>query len=155
VEAFPNLFLGVLCDETDYPQKPAKKRKWTDSLHPLVKPKLEGLLRLLLPSRQQGASLDIADHEEIAAFTCAVTALCVTARRFAGVGSRMDGLIILPPSDLWGKETTDAGPWAETVLRRNLDTVAREFPGATIYVAWEGMVTGLSCGAHGGHRCTH
>lgn len=142
VEAFPNLFLGVLCDETDYPQKPAKKRKWTDSLYPLVKPKLEGLLRLLLPSRQQGASLDIADHEEIAAFTCALTALCVTARRFAGVGSRMDGLIILPPSHLWGKEKKDTGPWAEAVLRGNLDSVAREFPGATIYEGWEGMAIG-------------
>jgi hypothetical protein len=133
VEAFPNLFLGVLCDEADCPRKPAKKRKWTDSLYPLVKPKLEGLLRLLLPCRQQAASLDIRDHEEIAAFTCALTALCVSARRFVGLGSETDGFIILPPSGLWGRATTDAGRWAEGALRRNLVAVAREFPGATIY----------------------
>jgi len=155
VEAFPNLFLGVLCDETDYPRKPAKERKWTDSLYPLVKPKLEGLLRSLLPCRQPASSLDIGDHEEIAAFTCALTALCVMARRFVGVGSQVDGFIILPPSDQWGKEEEDAGPWAEAVFRRNLDTVARKFPGATIYKGWEGMVTRADLQGMRGNRCTH
>jgi hypothetical protein len=138
VEAFPNLFLGVLCDETDYPRTPAKKRKWTDSLYPLVKARVEGLLRSLLPCYEPQSSLDIEDHEEIAAFTCAVTALCVAARRFVGVGSQVDGFITLPPSDLWGKQEKDTGPWAEAALRRNLGSVAREFPGATIFEGWEG-----------------
>jgi len=142
VEAFPNLFLGVLCDEIDYPREPAKKRKWTDSLYPLVKPKLEGLVQLLLPCRQPRSSLDICDHEEIAAFTCALTALCVAAGRFVGVGSPADGFIILPPSHLWGKEEKGTGPWAEAVLRRNLESVARDFPRATIYEGWGGMVPG-------------
>src|SRR3989441_6507508 len=31
VEAFPNLFLGVLCDEADYPAEPHRQRKWTDT----------------------------------------------------------------------------------------------------------------------------
>src|SRR2546422_11352339 len=32
VEAFPNLFLGVLCDEADYPRAARRRRKWTDTL---------------------------------------------------------------------------------------------------------------------------
>jgi len=35
-EAFPNLFLGVLCAEREYPLRPARGRYWTDCLFPLA-----------------------------------------------------------------------------------------------------------------------
>lgn len=149
VEAFPNLFLGVLCDEIDYPPRPAKKRKWTDDLYPLVKPKLEGLLRWLLPCRELQSSLDVENHEEIAGFTCAITALCIAARRFVAVGSPGDGFIILPPSDLWGKRIENAVPWGKVELHRNLETVARDFPGAAIHEDGRIWETGVACAPRG------
>jgi hypothetical protein len=155
VEAFPNLFLGVLCDDARYPAKPASKRKWTDSLYPLVKPKLEGLLRSLLPCRELQSSLDIEDHEGIAGFTCAITALCVAARRFVAVGSPADGFIILPPSNLWGKRIENTVPWGKVELHRNLATVTRDFPGAAIHEDGRIWEAGVACAARGGNRCTH
>lgn len=132
VEAFPNLFLGVLCDDARYLAKPLRKRKWTDRLYPLVKPKFEQLLRSLLPRRKLQSSLDIEHHEGIAGLTCAITALCVAARRFVAVGSPGDGFIILPPSNLWGEGAEKNVPWAKVELQRNLDSAVRNFPDAAI-----------------------
>ena len=66
VEAFPNLFLGTLCDEENYPEKPSRQRKWTDTLFPLVAERLGLLLKCLLPRREIKGSLALDDHEEIA-----------------------------------------------------------------------------------------
>lgn len=141
VEAFPNLFLGVLCDESDYPAEPRRHRKWTDTLYnwrpgdPVVPRKLRSLLESLLPRRAVDGDFRIADHEKVASFVCALTALCVAANRFVAVGSDRDGYIVLPPRDLWGLGTPPSTRWAERELRINLARVAEDFPGsgAAIY----------------------
>lgn len=72
VEAFPNLFLGFLLDEQDYPRRPLKARKWTDTLvqKPQVQMKIQSIIELLLPGRAQKQQLqELNGHENIAAFT--------------------------------------------------------------------------------------
>ena len=93
VEAFPNFFLAMLHDTSTYPASPAKKRKWTDDLFPRVRSRLLDLIRSLLPGREVTSSLDLHDHEHIASFVCAVTALCFVAGHYAAVGSRDDGFM--------------------------------------------------------------
>ncbi|MGH7390932.1 MAG: hypothetical protein ACREM3_15965 [Candidatus Rokuibacteriota bacterium] len=146
VEAFPNLFLGVLCDDADYPDRPRRARQWTDDLYELEGPRtqmrrrLAGLLRALT-GRRAGAggaarramagTWDLRDHDERAGLVCALAALCVVAGRFVAVGSPKDGWIVLPPADHWGR-----GPgrerWAWRVLQDNLVAVAADFPDAAV-----------------------
>ena len=114
VEAFPNLFLGVLCAESTYPE-PRHKRRWTDALFPVVGPSLTAMLAGLLPGRTIQVPWPARGHDAIAAFVCALSALCVAARRYVAVGSHADGFIMLPPHDAWG-----ADPWAERALRTNV-----------------------------------
>lgn len=114
MEAFPNLFLGVLCDEGCYPV-PARARQWTDVLYDKVRPRLEELLSRLLPDRDIRSDWDIDDHDGIASFVCALSALCVAAGRYVAVGAHADGFIMLPPHDAWGRD-----PWAERELRTNV-----------------------------------
>jgi hypothetical protein len=136
VEAFPNLFLGVLCDEADYPPEGRPKRKWTDTLYnwppeaPVMAKKLRGLLASLVPRREIRGDFRITDHEEVASFACALTALCVAANRFVAVGSDGDGYIVLPPDAMWGRGTLSSARWAERELRVNLERVAADFPGS-------------------------
>ena len=134
VEAFPNLFLGVLCDESDYPAEPRRQRKWTDTLYnwrpgdPVIPRKLRSLLESLLPRRAIGGDFRIADHEKVASFVCALTALCVAAKRFVAVGCHRDGCIVFSGRDLWGRGTPSSTRWAECLLRVNLERVAGDFP---------------------------
>jgi hypothetical protein len=114
IEAFPNLFLGVLCEDADYPRRP-RQRRWTDALFPLVHARVRGMLRALLPGRAVDASPAVSGHDNIAAFVCALTALCVVAGRYVAVGAHADGFIVLPPHGAWGPE-----PWAERALRTNV-----------------------------------
>src|SRR5262249_46565891 len=78
VEAFPNLFVGTLCDEKLFPSRPSKKRKWTDTLFLDigVQRRLKSLLTSLLPQREVRGNWKLKDHEEIAGLVCALTALC-------------------------------------------------------------------------------
>jgi len=126
VEAFPNLFLGTLCDENNYPERPSKKRRWTDTLFPLVAEKLGLLLRCLLPNREITGQWGLVDHDEIASFACAVTALCVASGRYSGVGAEDDGWIILPPRGFLGRG------WEGTLVDC-CQRSRRSFPGASIY----------------------
>jgi hypothetical protein len=115
VETFPNLFLGVLCDESEYPA-PAHKRRWTDALFPVVLPRLQGMLARLLPGRAvEPASWSVRGHDAIAGFVCALSALCVAVRRYVAVGAHADGFIMLPPHDAWGPDS-----WAERQLMQNV-----------------------------------
>ena len=119
-EAFPNLFLGVLCDDVEYPNRPAKGRYWTDCLFPLVTTKLDRLLRNLLPRRRPCKLLSSeGDHEEVAALTCAITALVAAAGNCIAVGSRTDGYVVLPPLPDWGF-SPKRERWAERELRHNV-----------------------------------
>lgn len=114
VEAFPNLFLGVLCDESDYPA-PRHQRRWTDALFPAVRPSLERMLSGLLPGRSVREPWPVRGHDAIAGFVCALSALCVAAGRYVAVGAHADGFIMLPPLDAWG-----SNPWAARELRANV-----------------------------------
>ena len=100
-EAFPNLFLGVLCTESGYPERPARNRNWTCALYPLVKASLESLLKWLLPGRVLKGDFDLHDHEHIAAYICSLTALCAMAGEYAAVGDPVGGYIYLPPVCYW------------------------------------------------------
>jgi hypothetical protein len=124
-EAFPTLFLGVLCAERDYPIRPAKRRCWTDSLFPLVASRLDELLHNLLPRRRSRSVAATYGHEPVAALTCALTALAAAAGRSTAVGSPSDGFIVLPPLSLWGK-SVQGSRWAERELRSNLYRLPRD-----------------------------
>ena len=134
VEAFPNLFLGVLCDEADYPRAARRRRKWTDTLYnwppgdPVIPRKLRRLVESLAPRRAIEGEFCLDDHEEVASFVCALTALSVAANRFVAVGCARDGCIALSLRDLWGRGTPSSVPWAERELRANLPRVAADFP---------------------------
>jgi hypothetical protein len=125
VEAFPNLFRGTLCDEQDYPERPDNPRGWTDTLYPKLHSQLERLLASLLPGRTTLGDWALTDHEDIASFTCALTALCVTADLFTAVGSDEDGWILLPPRPCLGSG------WESTLINSWV-AVLRRFPGARI-----------------------
>lgn len=138
VEAFPNLWLGVMCDDDDgcrYP-RPARHRRWTDTLFPGLaeRAKLEALMTLLLPGhRVAGSWSAVTHHEDRAALACAVSALGVALGRHVAVGAA-DGWVVLPPTEAWGRGL-GGGAWAETALRRNIASVARDLPGRrpTVY----------------------
>jgi len=115
-EAFPNLFLGILCEEQDYPMRPSRGRYWTDCLFPLVASRLDKLIRALLPQRNFEGVAKTNGHEPIAALVCAVTALAASDGQCVAVGSPADGYIVLPPIQLWGASAKDDS-WAKRELR--------------------------------------
>ncbi len=123
VEAFPNIFLGSLCDEASYPKR--QSRNWTDILFPFVKHKLSCLVTTLLPDRTINRPFEAFDHEAIAGLTCAVTALCMLAGTYTAVGSDSDGWIILPPAWAMGQG------WNGT-LKTCVCATRRSFPEARI-----------------------
>ena len=131
VEAFPNLFLGVLCDDTARGPYPRSRRRWTDTLYPRLarRAKLDALMQTLLPSHRLAAPwATVSHHEDRAALACALTALGVAVGRYVAVGAA-DGWVVLPAAEAWGRD--DAGEaWAERALRGNVATVARDAVGA-------------------------
>ena len=135
VEAFPNLFLGVLCDacpEAPYPV-PTRRRQWTDAFYRALAAngRLQALLELLLPGRRLTANWQaVDDHDDRASLACALTALGVAVGRYVAVGAD-DGWVMLPPWEAWGRG--DAGPWAETALRANVPAARRDGHAALVY----------------------
>lgn len=112
-EAFPTSFLGVMIDE------PLPKSKSIDRSDQFFEQCIEGgqidrLLKILLPDRYLIESpARIRNHDDRAAFVCAVTALCVVAQNFAAVGDNEDGWIILPPKRQFSE-------WAWNALSDNM-----------------------------------
>jgi hypothetical protein len=81
------------------------------------------LIDHLLPRRSLVRSpTALTNHDERAAFVCALTALCVAADGYAAVGDH-DGWIILPPYAL-------LQPWAQEDLEAN---AAAEAAAATLF----------------------
>jgi hypothetical protein len=115
-EAFPNLFLGVLLDEPGYPLRPTNSRCWTDCLYPAVAEKLTAILKHLLPDHACAPLNAVANHEQIASLTCAITAVCIAANECIAVGCSSDGFITLPPLPMWGTDA-EGDFWAERELR--------------------------------------
>ena len=129
VEAFPTSFLGVMLDEGQHPLSGTRSDVYFEHLlGPAffrakipAENRLVALLKDLLPGREiRDTFADVADHEERAAISCAITAVCVTARKYVAVGDRRNGYIILPPAV--PSERPGLQPWALRNLRRNCPT---------------------------------
>lgn len=113
VEAFPSAFLGLMIEDPAALNARRGDRSDTFYQHLVQTGGLEGLLDHLLPGRALVASMaSITNHDDRAALTCALTALCVAAGRYTAVGDSEDGWIILPPLDLMPA-------WACALLRQN------------------------------------
>ncbi len=99
VEAFPTTFLGVMLDHPDYLKQPKSKKKSDIFFADLVSNRsLDQFLKKFLGNRKWSQNIDeINNHDDRAAFVCALTALCVSAGNFTAVGDERDGWIILPP----------------------------------------------------------
>lgn len=116
-EAFPSAFLGVMIES---PASLNAKRKGRSDIffkYLIESGTLHELLRYLLPNRKLGLEIStITNHDERAAFVCALTALCVASRDFMAVGDQ-DGWIILPPQAF-------VMPWAIRQLKANSETLS-------------------------------
>lgn len=134
VEAFPNAFLAVLHPDKGFPGKPKAHRRWTDTLFPRLKPQIWELLGSLLPQHNPSFSLDdIQGHERIAAFLCALTAVCIVVGRCVAVGDGRLGYIVLPPLEFWGESMGGSGKWARDTLRDNWTGVRCRFNDVALY----------------------
>jgi hypothetical protein len=107
VEAFPSSFLGVLIDDPSTLAARRHNRSDLFFLHCCERGNFDRLIDHLLPGRQLPSDpVVLTDHDERAAFVCALTALCVAADDYTAVGDD-DGWIILPPYGLvqsWAKD---------------------------------------------------
>lgn len=99
VEAFPTTFLGVLLKRPTLLNRPKNKARSDIYFAHLSKHKqLDRFVENLLGGRRWSQNIDkIKNHDDRAAFICALTALCVAAGNFTAVGDDRDGWIILPP----------------------------------------------------------
>ena len=99
VEAFPTTFLGVMLKHPASLIRPKNKPRSDIYFAHLSKHKqLDRFVENLLGDRRWSQNIDeIKNHDDRAAFVCALTALCVAAGNFTAVGDDRDGWIILPP----------------------------------------------------------
>jgi hypothetical protein len=132
VEAFPNMFLGSLIPEASLPalHRDATDRYW----EVLVANRgLDALVETLLPARIVAPPFArFTDHDERAAIASALTALCVAAGAYVGVGDAVGGDIFLPPEGLWGSRSRGAGSWVEAALDASALKVRRAFASARV-----------------------
>ncbi len=109
-EAFPTSFLGVMIDRPEslsVPRSGSRSDRYFTYLAETGH--LESFLADLLPDRTLKRSLgSIRNHDDRAAFVCALTALCFASEDFAAVGDDVDGWIILPPRRHFSKWAWDA-----------------------------------------------
>lgn len=112
VEAFPNAFLGVAIDSSDFERMPELRRggkfdwlydRWIDS----------GLFAIAadrcgLPPAISDAMTRERDHELRAALVCLLTAAYAHAGESTPVGDEQGGYFFLPPRDLWAEWASEA-----------------------------------------------
>jgi hypothetical protein len=123
VEAFPSGFLGVLIGEPSALAARRHNRSDRFFLRCCERGTFDNLVDHVLPGRRLArAPTDLTDHDERAAFVCALTALCVAADDYTAVGDH-DGWIILPPYPL-------LQPWAREDLEANASDEALRAPSA-------------------------
>lgn len=97
VEAFPSSFLGMLIEDPASLAARRADRSDTFFKHLAQAGALRTLVEHCLPGRQVADDPNcIVNHDERAAFVCALSALCVARGDFVAVGDD-DGWIILPP----------------------------------------------------------
>jgi hypothetical protein len=117
-EAFPTSFLGVMLDSGFSEPGKARSDCYFEHLTRTHGDRLTGLAASLLGGRRLRDPLQaFRNDDDRAAIVCAITALCVAARRYTAVGDD-NGYIILPPpvaADGCGLE-----PWAMQILGTNV-----------------------------------
>jgi hypothetical protein len=119
VEAFPSSFLGLMIAEPQLFAAQRGNRSDIFYVHLAGTGVLTRLICDLLPNRRLVDIFEaVTNHDDRAAVVCALTSLCVAARRYSSVGDQQ-GWIILPPKDF-------IQPWAWSLLIENAET-AREF----------------------------
>jgi hypothetical protein len=105
VEAFPSSFLGLMIEDPRALNARRGDRSDTFFRHLARNGSFHRLVEHLLPGRSLAADPNaITNHDDRAAFVCALTALTVAAEDYAAVGDE-DGWIILPPASFiqsWG-----------------------------------------------------
>ena len=97
VEAFPTTFLGVM---VEHPERLPGPRSRSDRYFAdLAERKcLNSFVKRLLDGRKWSMEPDeVTNHDDRAAFVCALTALSVAVGEFTAVGDDEDGWIMLPP----------------------------------------------------------
>jgi hypothetical protein len=98
VEAFPSAFLGMMI--ADPVSLRARRADRSDLFfsHLAAEGSLSAMIAHFLPGRRLAFDpAAITNHDDRAAFVCAVTALCVAGGNFVAVGDPVDGWIIMPP----------------------------------------------------------
>ena len=133
VEAFPDAFMAVMLSEPAIAQITLGRGKSDRLWKCLIKQRFpSNLIEVLSRQTHPDTSVNsITNHDHRAAFVCALTALCVAKRKYVAVGDLEDGYIILPPVEVWGRESTHDDRWAEEVLRENIVSVRRNQKGYT------------------------
>ena len=115
VEAFPTSFLGVMVPCPEGLSGGARSDHYFAHLDGRDRPArtLAGLVECLLGARAWTEPVHaLTDHDDRAAFVCALTALCIACGDYTAVGDGEDGWIVLPP----GRAFAD---WARQAVLAN------------------------------------
>ncbi len=100
VEAFPTTFLGVMVRCPEGLSGGARSDRYFSHLdgRGRLDRTLAELVESLLGAKAWEAPVHaLTNHDDRAAFVCAVTALCIVCGDYTAVGDREDGWIVLPP----------------------------------------------------------
>jgi hypothetical protein len=120
-EAFPTSFLGTMLEDGFHKPRRTRSDSYFERLTTDPRgDRLAGLVMSLLGGRPLRRRLqDVLNHDDQAAIVCAITALCIAARRYTAIGDD-NGYIILPPPVVAGE--CGLQPWAMKVIRTNVAT---------------------------------
>lgn len=107
-EAFPTTFLGVMLEDPIVVQG-SKERSDRYFVHLANCQHFDRFLEDMLNGRKlMYTPKAIMNHDDRAAFVCALTALCIANEEFVAVGDKKDGWIILPPRRMFADWAWDA-----------------------------------------------
>jgi len=121
VEAFPNAFLGVMLDDSDFGAGRIARGKKFDHMYERVvaSGRISALLEVIAWRNQ--ALIDRMeadrDHERRAALVCLITAACAASGKATSIGDSPSGWIWLPPLEAWAD-------WARQALEMNLASMS-------------------------------
>lgn len=115
VEAFPNAFLGVCVEASNFESAPTlrrgKKFDWLydDWCRAGRFARAATTISPALPETFASQCEQNRQHDERAALVCLLTAACVATGRYTAVGEPQGGYLFLPPWSLWSE-------WAQEQL---------------------------------------
>jgi hypothetical protein len=137
VEAFPTAFIGSMLEpgETSRVRSQARSDTYFEVLTNAGACRLSAFAeRLLRGRRLTPIPRAIRNHDDRAAFVCALTALAIVARKYTAVGDDRDGWIIMPPIagpggipglQRWAKEALDRHSGASLSASASITVHAR------------------------------